>query len=44
MDKLIKGSGKFWICLDIGLLWAGLFDAHGQGGSNGTQPVASDLN
>ena len=44
MDKLIKGSGKFWICLAIGLLWAGLFEAHGGAESNGTQPVASDLN
>ena len=44
MEKLIKGSGSFWICLAVGIHLFGLFGAYGQEGSNATQPVAPDLN
>ena len=44
MEKRFKLISNFWICLAIGLLWAGLFEAHGGAESNGPQPVASDLN
>ena len=44
MEKLIKGSGSFWICLAVGIHLFGLFGAYGQEGSNATQPGAPDLN
>ena len=44
MEKRFKFISNFWVCLAIGILWSGLFEAHGQAESNETQPLASDFN
>ena len=44
MDKLIRESGKLWICLVVIFLSFGPFDARGQEDSDPKQPTAADLN
>ena len=44
MDKLIRGSGKLWICLAVLFLSFGPFEVRGQEDSDRTQPTSEDLN
>ena len=44
MVTLIRGTGKFWVFLAIGILWSGISEAYGQEEPNGTEAAIGDQN